>query len=446
MTEEDNESEEGKSLFRPAAVEHFGDTGQFEQHLQPIQYKRWLTLISLAVLLIGVLIWFFFGFLPIEAQGVGIAVSAGGLSNVETSFSGVVKNLNTRIGDHVMQGDLLATLYSPEIETRLKIARETIQSLQKRFVLLRLQVSTEALAEKKAFLESIEAAKFKIKTLEKEIPVLVYDVKNKEDLAERGLFDSQSLQQSKELLWSKQIDLEKTKANLSNLQFMLKKGYREEEVEALQDRLLEANKDKNLLETQLQYENIYSPVTGNVLEWFIQPDQYISAGELIARLEIQGEEPAHKIFYGYLPIETGKRVRLHAEVEIELTNVKSQEYGAMLGNIVSVSQYAISPENLMHLINNPALVEFFLQKHEAVLEVIIEPIRDPATISGYRWTSGKGPPIQLTSGTLCIFKGKIEEIHPFLYYFPVWWVRRMIYHHEPQTISQKERIGSELAP
>ncbi len=75
------------------------------------------------------------------------------------------------------------------------------------------------------------------------------------------------------------------------------------------------------------------------------PDQYIAAGELIVRLEIQGKEPAHKIFYGYLPVETGKSVRLHAEVEIELTNVKSQEYGAMLGNIISVSQYAISPEN-----------------------------------------------------------------------------------------------------
>ncbi len=71
MTEEDNELEKGKSPFRPAAVEHFGDTSQFEQHLQPIQYKRWLTLISLALLIMGILIRVFFGFLPIEAQGVG---------------------------------------------------------------------------------------------------------------------------------------------------------------------------------------------------------------------------------------------------------------------------------------------------------------------------------------------------------------------------------------
>lgn len=436
MTEENKESEE-RPLFRPAAVEHFADTAQFEQNLHPISYKRWLTRASLALIFIGLLTWVIFGFIPIEAEGVGIAVNAEGLSNVETSFSGIVKTLNVRVGDQVKQGDLLVTLYNPEIEARLRIVQGTIQTLEKRLVLLRLQVASEAAAERKALSENVEAAKFKIQSLEKEIPVLQSDVKNKEDLAAKGLFDSQSLQQSKELLWSKQTDLEKTKANLSNLQFLLKKGYREEEVEALYEQFLQAVQDKRLLETQLRYKSIYSPVTGRVLEWFITPDRYVAAGELIARLEIQGKEKGHKIFYGYLPLEAGKKVRLNAEVEIELTTVKSQEYGAMLGNIVGVSQYAISPENLTRLINNPALIEYFLQKHEAVLEVLIEPQHDPHTISGYRWTSGNGPPIQLTSGTLCTFKGLVEEIRPFLYFFPAWWIKKMIYQHEPPQPSKE---------
>jgi len=333
MTEEDKETEEEQKIFRPAAVEHFADSSQFEQHLQPLLYKHWITRASLALLLIGSLVWVFFGFIPIEAQGVGIAVNAGGLSNVETSFSGIVKKLNVRIGDHVKEGDLLVTLHNTEIETRLNIALENIRTLQMRLFLLRLQVSSEVTAEKRAVMDSIEAARFKIEVLEKDIPILVDDVRNKEDLAARGLFDSQSLQQSKELLWSKQTDLEKTKANLSHLHFLLKKGYREEEVESLYERLLEAMQDKNLLETQLQYENIYAPVTGTVLEWFIQPDQYVAKGGLIARLEIQGKGEKgenKKIFYGYLPVDVGRKIRLHSEVEIELTTVKSQEYGAML--------------------------------------------------------------------------------------------------------------------
>ena len=105
-------------------------------------------------------------------------------------------------------------------------------------------------------------------------------------------------------------------------------------------------------------------------------------------------------------------------MEIELTTVKAQEYGALLGKISRVSQYAISPENITRMIDNPSLVDYLMQKQLAVLEVIIEPEQDPHTFSGYRWTSGEGPPIKLTSGTLCVFRGMVEEVKPIFYLFP----------------------------
>lgn len=431
--DEREEEQEKKSIFRPAAVEHYSTESQFEQTFLPIQYKKWIVRSSLAFLIIGALTWFFFGTLPIEAQGVGIAVNVEGLSNVETSFSGIVKKINGKVGDRVQQGDLLAVLYSPEIETRLNMTLQTIASLEKRLDHLREEVEKEKSAEKEAISQEIDAAKYKIDALEKEIPVLREDVLNKEDLSAQGLFDSQSLQESKELLWSKQVDLEKTRANLSQLHFLLKKGYRQEEVEALHEQLLAARQERSLLEAQLNYKNIYSPVTGVILEWFIHPDKYIAAGEIIARLEIHDKETQHKVFYGYLPVEVGRKVRINAEVAIELTTLKQQEYGAILGNIVSISPYAISPESLTRMINDPALIRYFQQKHAAVVEVVIEPQIDPKTISGYRWTSGEGPPIHLTSGTLCTFKGLVEEVHPYLYVIPVWWIKKMAH---PSTADQ----------
>lgn len=437
---DEKEDQESNSIFRPAAVEHYSDASQFEQTFLPIRYKKWIIRGSLALLFIGLLIWFFFGTLPIEAQGVGIAVNAEGLSNVEAAFSGVIKRLNVQVGEYVQQGDLLAVIYNPEIETRLNTTHQTIENLQKRIVHLREEVEKEKKAEKEAISEEIKAANYKIKVLEKEIPILQEDVHNKEDLASRGLFDSQSLQESKELLWSKQTDLETTKANLSHFYFLFKKGYRQQEVDALQEQLLAALQDKSLLEAQLNYKNIYSPVAGIVLEWFIHADKYVAAGDLIARLEIHSKEKSHKVFYGYLPVEIGRKVRLNAEVAIELTTVKQQEYGAILGNIVSFSPYAISPENLTQLINNPALIHHFMQQHEAVIQVVIEPQRDSKTISGYRWTSGEGPPIQLTSGTLCTFKGLVEEVHPYLYVIPAWWIKKII--HSFQTSDRKEQIDN----
>jgi HlyD family secretion protein len=134
----------------------------------------------------------------------------------------------------------------------------------------------------------------------------------------------------------------------------------------------------------------------------------------------------------------GKKVRLDAEVDIELANVKSQEYGALIGNIAYISQYPVSPENLTTAIHNPDLIQYFSQNKAAIVGIIVEPQRDPNTPSGYRWTSGQGPSIQLTSGTLCTFRGLVEEIPPYLYFIPVWWIKKMIYHPSNSSLEENK--------
>lgn len=419
--------EKEKSIFRSAAVDFYSSASQFEQTFSPIKYNKWMISGALILLFIGGSAWFFFGTLPIQAQGVGIVVNVEGISNVEASFSGVVKRLNTQVGDRVQQGDLLAVLYNPEIETRLNITLQTIDNLNKRITSLSSEVEEEKAEEKKVIAKEMEAAHYRISILESEIPVLEKDVQNKEEGNGPRLFESRSLEDSKELLWEKQTDLEKTKAHLSHLQFLLKKGYRQHEILSLQEELLASLQDKSLLEAQLNYKNIYSPVNGVILEWFIQPNKYVAEGDLITRLEIHSNEKSEKIFYGYLPLDIGAKVKLNSEVGIEPTTVKTQEYGAIVGHIVSVSQYAVSPESLNHFINNPALIRFLLQQNEAVVQVVIKPELDSNTISGYRWSSGKGAPIQLSSGTLCTFKGLVEEVRPYLYVIPAWWVKNFFH-------------------
>lgn len=420
------ENEDEELVFRPEAMRHFGSSEQFEHNLQVIRYRKWLAQFSVLILVLGCLSWVVFGYIPIEAQGVAIAISDAGLANVETAFNGIVKTLNAQAGDAIKEGDLLVTLHNPELDVRLEMANQTIQSLQHYWDYLHHQISFERIEEKQAILKNIEATDFKIKTLEQEIPILKKDTDNKKKLAALGLYDSISLQQAIELLWSTQTNLEKTKSDLASLKFKLKKEYREDELIALQDQLRQAHQQRMLLETQLRYANIYSPATGTVLNFFVQPDTYITTGELVARLEI-ASSTQNKIFYGYLPIGLGKTIRLGAQVEMDLTTVKSQEFGSMIGHISEISQYAISKQKLTGMINNPELVNYLVQNNAAVIEVKIEPQSDPTTFSGYKWTSGKGPPIHLTSGTLCVFKGLVEEIRPLSYLLPLWKIKKVFY-------------------
>lgn len=447
--DDDNQGEDGeqhqenRSVFRFAAVDHYSSASHFEHPFLPIGYKKWVVQGSLLIVGIAATIWFFLGTLPVETEGVGIVVNVEGLSNIETSFNGVVKNLNVRSGEFVNKGQLLAVLSNPEVETRLNMAMQIIENLNQRIVNLQQEVEIERVAEKNVIAEEIAAATYKMNVLEREIPLLSRDVRNKEELLARGLFESQNLQDSKEMLWSKQTDLQRSQVHLTHLNFSLIKGHREQEIEALREHLFVVSQEMHLLEAQLKTQHIYSPAAGVILEVFIHPNKYVAEGDLIARLEIQQGENRQKIFYGYLPVEVGAKIRQNAEVAIELTTARAQEHGAILGNIVSISPYPVSIDSLTRTINNPALIRHFLQENEAVVEVVIVPQVDSKTVSGYRWTSGDGPPIQLTSGTLCSFKGLVEEVHPYLQVLPMWWLKQWFHpentpHKNPSSLLMHE--------
>jgi HlyD family secretion protein len=87
------------------------------------------------------------------------------------------------------------------------------------------------------------------------------------------------------------------------------------------------------------------------------------------------------------------------EVRVEPTTVKREEYGAIVGRVVTVSDFPVTPQGMLADLHNDALVKRFSQDGTPyAAKVTLE--RDPSTASGYRWTSGKGPPILLSSGTL----------------------------------------------
>ncbi|MHC2817720.1 hypothetical protein ACVMBY_001280 [Bradyrhizobium huanghuaihaiense] len=59
----------------------------------------------------------------------------------------------------------------------------------------------------------------------------------------------------------------------------------------------------------------------------------------------------------------------------------------------------MTPQGMLADLHNDALVKRFSQDG-APYAAKVALARDASTFSGYRWTSGKGPPIPLSSGTL----------------------------------------------
>jgi len=79
--------------------------------------------------------------------------------------------------------------------------------------------------------------------------------------------------------------------------------------------------------------------------------------------------------------------------------VKREEFGTMIGTVVTVSEFPITPQGMAAVLHNDNLVTRFAHDGPSYAATIrLE--QDAGTVSGYRWAVGQGPAIRLTSGTL----------------------------------------------
>ena len=102
----------------------------------------------------------------------------------------------------------------------------------------------------------------------------------------------------------------------------------------------------------------------------------------------------------YLPSEKVKTVRSGMEAQISPSIVKREEYGFIRGRVTYVGAFPASVDALMRNFQNQVLVQA-ITSEGTVTEVRVALDPSAGTISGFEWSSSKGPPITLTSGTLC---------------------------------------------
>ena len=143
--------------------------------------------------------------------------------------------------------------------------------------------------------------------------------------------------------------------------------------------------------------DIDAPVTGDVATILVKPGTYNPVGTPVITLAAEGEE---LIAVVYVPAQEGKVVRKGMRVFVSPSTAPSAQYGSILGTVHSVSTLPASPARIrLNLGDNSDLVRF-LTGGRPVLEVAVLLERDPSTRSGYKWSSGSGPPFKISAATL----------------------------------------------
>lgn len=118
------------SIFREKALAKLSSPEQLDQLIIITDRKGWIALLAIGLILITSLVWAFSGNLPVIISGSGILIAEGGIHEMISLNSGIVKEVNVGLNDIVEVNQLIATVSNPELEYKLISARKQLEKLK----------------------------------------------------------------------------------------------------------------------------------------------------------------------------------------------------------------------------------------------------------------------------------------------------------------------------
>ena len=393
-------SDLSQRTIRAVALQRAASPEQLDHLVRITRPFDWMLVFAMCIALIAAVTWGIVGRVPTRAEGQGILISGGGrVVEASSAASGRLATISVMVGDRVTQGQPIAEIVQTDIQQRHQAAVEVFREKERQHADL-IDKTKRELASKAQNFAKLEAAFNQvIKATTQRIEYLSNDVKTLEDLMAKGLTTRRTLeerrrdlndaQQRKEDTFNEILKIRTTQTDLET--------QRERESQTSEFALNDARRQMESAAGLLtQNTQIISPVDGRVLEIKVSAGAVLAVGAPVVAIESEGQKLEALI---YIPAERGKNVKLGMPVRIEPSTVNREDFGTMVGTVVTISDFPMTPQGMAAVLHNDTLVTRFSKEGAAYAATVsLEP--DPETVSGYRWAVGQGPPIRLTSGTL----------------------------------------------
>lgn len=239
-----------------------------------------------------------------------------------------------------------------------------------------------------------------------DIRAVVDDLMNKGDIVAR-IYQPEMLEQIKAM-----------KNEIAALNTSIQNEESLAERRVLENRLDDMKEDLSSLLTEYELASrVVSPYTGRVLEVHVKKGDRISSGVSTLTMEITGANLKELEAIMYIPAGEGNKVLPGMEVQISPASINKEEYGFMIGRVISISEFPTTDQGMMNTLGNEALVRQ-LSGMGVVLEVRIDLTPDMSTFSGYKWSSKQGPPVEINSGTLAVGSITLKKEKPITSVIP----------------------------
>ncbi len=368
-----------QQLLRKASVEKLSSPEQLDMMMRVTSPMGWVALTAIGALIVVAIVWSVTFPMPVKVDGRGFMLRGEAVQEVQILTGGTLQSVDVKTGDTIEAGAVVAKLAMPDIEARLTSARA---------LLAELEAQTSTSGSQTASIQN---------RLRAQIARLEQDRRQKQELVNRGLLTSAAVAS---------IDQQITSLQNSLAQSMIGTGDRGLRVE---DKRLEVRE----LEAKLANDSVVrSPFAGRVVAVRAGVGQPVRPGDALLSLE-STREPMRVV--GFVPLAAGKQVSPGLEVRIAPSFVRVEDYGFIVGKVVSVSTLPATPEEIQRIVANDALARQYIDLNP--FQVVIEP-EVAETPSGFRWTSSTGPPVEVGSGTDCTVQVVVETRKPISYVIP----------------------------
>jgi HlyD family secretion protein len=241
--------------------------------------------------------------------------------DVGFKISGRIVSRSVDEGDWVEKGKVLATLDDEDLRQRLEVAQATLKSAQARLEKLLAGSRPEEIREAEAALQQAQ-----------------FDFDNKKanyermkPLFERGVIPKDTLDNTEAAFKIAKAAVERAKENYQ----LVKIGPRKEDIEDARAQVEQAKANLKLIETQLSYSVLYSPLSGVVLVKSGEIGEVVNPGTSILTLA----DIENVWLKAYIPETDLSRVKWGQEV-IVTTDLKPQKvYKGKISFISSQAEF-----------------------------------------------------------------------------------------------------------
>jgi HlyD family secretion protein len=412
---------ENNQIFRRVSLERLSSPEQLDTLMRVTSPKGWVALLALCGLVVVAIGWGIFGSIPSKVNGTCILIRPGGVSEIVAPGAGRIADISVDVGDSVREGQMVARIERHDALDQIKGVEAKLHELKAQESKLK---TLNALSEQQqaAYLRASEKnLNNRIRTGEEHLRTLEAKIQTQAKLLEQGLITRQAWLATKLEYANMKQDVD------NNRNEILKIGVNridsrkqiDNELTSIGIQISETSRD---LASQMRNANestlVHSPFNGRVLEIRLSENTLVSAGTPILTIEQIGKSVNDLEAHVYIAPLDGKKVKTNMDVQISPSTVKREEFGVMLGKVRTVADFPSTTQGMMRILKNDQLVQQ-LAAGAAPIAVEADLIPSADTMSGYKWSSPKGPETSIESGTLCSATITVKKQRPISLVIPI---------------------------